>query len=126
MQTLDEFLMQRKRRNANVTFPGFNHLYVRHNKRFIIAVDRLVSPVLDLANIEATRPGNGAFTLLFNHVRTTYPLMWIYVECVLNRRFEEKLHKMGFTLEKQTITPSFYMPPAKEVTLEVPSLNEEP
>lgn len=125
MQTLDRFIMKRERKNAYVSFPGFSHLYVRFTKRYIIGVNRVVSPVLDLANIEARKPGQGAFTLLFNHVRTTYPSMWIYVECVLNQRFEEKLLKMGFKLEQPNLTPSYYMPPAKEDTLEVHRLNEE-
>lgn len=125
--TLDEFISwqgSRRPKNAYVRFPGFNFIYARCNKRYLR--NELVGPVFDIANIEATRPGKGAFTKLFEHLRKDYPEMWIFVECVANERFAKKLLKMGFTQCTNDILPSFYMAPAKEGPHEVHSLNEEP
>lgn len=126
-QTLGEFISsqgERRPRNAYVRFPGFSTLYVRCTKRFLR--HELVSPVLDIANIEASRPGKGAFTKLFEHLRENYPEMWLFVECVANERFEKKLRKMGFTQCTNDLLPSFYMPPVKEEQHEIHRLNEEP
>jgi hypothetical protein len=97
-----------------VRFPGFNFLYVRHTQRYIRG--EIASPVLDLANIEAKKPGKGAFTKLFLHLRKTYPEYWLYAESVLNPRFEKKLLELGFTQVSEGIAPSFYMTPSKEKT----------
>jgi hypothetical protein len=84
--TLDEFLLEvvGGRGNAYVRFPGFATLYVRFTKRYLLG--KMQSPVLDLANMVAKKPGKGAFTALFEHIRTAYPEVWIYVECVQTRR----------------------------------------
>lgn len=125
--TLDEFINGqggRSPKNSYVRFPGFGCLYVRCTKRYL--QNKIVSPVFDIANIEATRPGNGAFTKLFAHLRKDYPEMWLFVECVANERFAKKLLAMGFTQCTNDILPSFYMAPAKEEPHEVHRHNEEP
>lgn len=102
------------RKNAYVKFPGIKSLYVRYTQRYI--ADEIASPCLDIANIEAMKPGNGAFTKMLKYLRKNYPELWIYVECVLNERFEKKLPKLGFIQVSLGLSPCFYMPPAKRKT----------
>jgi hypothetical protein len=110
--TLDEFLLEvvGGRGNAYVRFPGFATLYVRFTKRYLLG--KMQSPVLDLANMVAKKPGKGAFTALFEHIRTAYPEVWIYVECVQTPRFERKLEDMGFKKsDHSSLSACFYMEP---------------
>lgn len=96
--TLDDLILEGKTSrhglNRYVTFPGFKSLYVRYTSRYIDG--QFVSPVLDLANAEASKPGNGAFTALIKHLRTNYPELWLYAESVLSERVAKKLERMGF------------------------------
>ena len=115
LPTLDGFLTAAARthlRSAYVRFPGFKYLYVRCNQRFINGA--VVGPVIDIANLTARKPGRGAFTKLFQHLRKVYYHYWIYVECVLNPRFEKKLLSLGFIQQDSGLSPCFYMPPAKK------------
>lgn len=107
MDTLKSFLAG-PRRNAYIKYPGFNFMYVRHTKRFGIEV-------IDLANLEAKEPGRGAFARLVKHIRKTYPQLGIYVECVLNERFEGKLLAMGFTRCDVGLSFCFYLSPEMEL-----------
>jgi hypothetical protein len=107
LPTLQAFLAGTSR-NAYVRFSGFASLYVRHTVRFGIET-------IDLANIEASEPGKGAFTALLKHLRQTYPHMGIYVECVLNDRFKDKLAVMGFSRHDEGRTPSFFLSPDMEL-----------
>lgn len=84
--------------NAYVTRPGFRSLYVRFAKRDVLK-RRELTPVLDIANVEAVKPGKGFFTALIWHLTTYYPDLHVYVECVLNERFRRKLTEdLGFVL----------------------------
>jgi len=74
--------------NAYVSFPGFEDLYVRHG---FYNVDGNVEETLDLANIKASCPGNGAFTNLVDWIFDHYPNTIIFVENVMNPRFDDKL-----------------------------------
>jgi len=56
-----------------------------------------VEPVLDLANLTARKPGRGTFTSLIEHFRKDYPKVTLYVENVLEPRFQRKLVRLGFT-----------------------------
>lgn len=107
MTTLKSFLAGPKR-NAYIKYPGFNFLYVRHTKRF-------GCEVIDLANLEAKEPGRGAFARLVKHIRKTYPHLGIYVECVLNERFEGRLLAMGFARRDEGLSACFYL--AQEMEL---------
>jgi hypothetical protein len=107
MTTLKSFL-NGARRNAYIKYPGFNFMYVRHTKRFGIEV-------IDLANLEAKEPGRGSFARLVKHIRKTYPHLGIYVECVLNERFEGKLLAMGFTRCDVGMSACFYLSPEMEL-----------
>lgn len=115
LKTLDDFMKSGavgKRQNAYVRHPDFSNLYVRHSQRYIGG--EIASPVLDIANIEAKKPGKGSFTKLVEYLRSTYPDYWLYVESVLNPRFEKKLLTMGFTQVSEGLSPSFYLPPTKD------------
>lgn len=101
--TLHEFLASSKR-NAYVRHPGFSRLYVRSTRRF-------GAEVIDLANLEAEIPGNGAFTALVAHIRTTYPDLGIYVECVLTERFGEGLLALGFSPCHVGLSFCYYLAP---------------
>lgn len=112
--TLDAFLAQTMRfhrvGNRYVYEPGWAHLYVRATLRHI--EDALRGPVIDLANIEASRPGRGAFTRLVAKIRRKYPEAWVYVECVHNPRFEKRLVDMGFRYDRR-YTANLYLKPVQ-------------
>lgn len=88
-------------RNSYVKEPGFSKLYVRHGRRYICG--KLYSNILDIANIEARKKGKGTFSKLIERLRTEYPSMGIFVECVVNIRFEKKLLSLGFTVAMHTV-----------------------
>jgi len=112
--TLDEFLQSDpSRRNAYVEYPGFKHLYVRLTQRYLRG--SMANPVLDIANIEVKKKGKGTFTGMITYLREKYPHYWLYVECVLQPRFERKLLTMGFTQVGVGLVPSFYLPPVEDV-----------
>lgn len=97
--TLNEFIAARGTRkyplNLYVRQRGFKHLYVRVTSRWWN--NRWYDPTLDLANFEVSRPGRGVFTALVADLRQRYPSLTLYVESVLNRRFQTKLVALGFT-----------------------------
>jgi len=106
--TLEEFLVDPHRRppNAYVRHNGFRRLYVRWSQRSLGGT--VYKSILDIANIEATKPGKGAFTKLVEdlHARN----ISLYVESVMNTRFEAKLLRMGFTQRPEQLgAPSFYL-----------------
>lgn len=108
LPTLDEFVNATESSrfaNSYVREPGFDALYVRISLRRFPERNELIK-VLDIANIEATNPGQGNFTRL---VERLHSLHNIYVESVLNPRFERRLIKLGFTQELNRIPPSFYL-----------------
>ena len=111
---LDDFIAQALTKqwpaNAYVKEPGFSSLYVRIAKRYI---DGEMQTTIDLANMTASRPGKGAFTKLVERLRAQYGLI-IYVECVLNPRFEAKLVRMGFVQHTQHDPSSYYLLPEGE------------
>lgn len=97
LQTLEEFLASSKDgswpKNAYVKVLGLKELYVRRSHRLLDGV--WIDSVLDIARIEATKPGKGVFTALVTRLlERGIPL---YVECVQNKRFVKKLEAMGFT-----------------------------
>ena len=97
LQTLDDFIKehqakQRFSSNAYVRSPGFRSLYVRMGSRYINGTKHLC--VLDIANVTAKKPGNGAFSKLVEDIH--HRGITLYVENVLNERFAAKLLRMGF------------------------------
>ena len=116
LPSLDDFLKDPPKgwdKNAYVRYPGFSSLYVRYTQRYIEGVYRF--PVLDLASLEVSDRGKGTFTKLLTHLRTVYPHLWLYVECVNNPRFAKKLPSLGFTRSDDGLSPCFYMAPEKPV-----------
>lgn len=111
--SLDEFISSRIGnpkvfpRNQYVSHPGWESLYVRCTSRLLDG--KTWSPVIDLANIQAETPGNGAFGELVDHLQETYPEAVIYVEQVLPDRFMQGLLRMGFKQKGEE--RSFYLLP---------------
>lgn len=93
--TLDEFLSRTTLpNNSYVKEKGFKDLYIRRSKRM---VGHTLLNAVDIANVSASRPGNGAFTSLVTKLGRDYPYLVIYVENVLNPRFANKLvSDLGF------------------------------
>lgn len=81
--------------NAWIAEPGFSGIYVRYTKR---SINGRMRRVLDLASIQADQPGSGAFTRLLDKLKSNYPKLTLYIECVLPDRFAEALvNRFGFT-----------------------------
>lgn len=84
-----------ERWSCYIRYPGFSSLYVRKGPMYIAGVnDGQQFNALQIANITATKPGKGAFTrLIHSEILRDWP---IYVEHVLNERFQSKLERLGF------------------------------
>lgn len=99
LPTLLEFWTSPFPRNSDVKARGFRRLYVRKGPLFLCippsSVGELVANLLQLASLEATRPGHGAFTTLLAHIDEHLGCN-IYVENVLNPRFATHLPRAGF------------------------------
>jgi hypothetical protein len=122
VKTLDEFIRARLAKevwptNAYVKEKGFRSLYVRLNRRHIQG--EMWNPVLDIANGEAKKPGSGAFTSLVQRLQEQHPEMGLFVECVLNERFRQKLLTLGFqsTARPEDLSPSYWLPPKQKPDL---------
>jgi hypothetical protein len=111
---LDDFITQALAKslpaNAYVKEPGFDSLYVRVARRHI---NGELQTTIDLANMTASKPGNGVFTKLVERLKAQYGLI-IYAECVLNPRLAAKLIRMGFVQHTQHDSSSYYLLPKKE------------
>lgn len=100
LPTLDDFITRATKRNAwpangYVKENGFRDLYVRYTSHYI---GRRKRKMLDIANVNASRPGNGAFTALMRRLALEYPTLNLYIENVLTERFATTLVKrFGFT-----------------------------
>jgi hypothetical protein len=111
LPTLEEFLKDATKRGAwpargYVREEGFKDLYVRYVTHYI---GRRKRKMLDLANMNASRPGRGAFTALMRKLVLLYPHLSIYVECVLQERFAKTLvERFGFKPVSHDIR-SFYL-----------------
>ncbi len=92
---------------------GFDALYVRHSFRLI---EDELKPTLELANMKASAPGEGAFTTLIDQVQIHFPNLWIYVENVQHPRFMRKLEQLGFTRDLLYREPCYYLEPLTSKT----------
>lgn len=85
------------RRNALMKVGTFE-FYVRRTTRVLQSNSY---PVLDLARIENTNPGHGAFKTILAELEKRLPAecntLAIYVECVHNERLGAFLVKQGYT-----------------------------
>jgi hypothetical protein len=97
LEPLDSFLDRHKdtrlSRNAYVFEAGFHDLYVRFGPRYLDGVK--YEKVVDIANVQANQPGRGVIWRLFDRLLARGLI--VYVECVLNTHFAEKLEARGFT-----------------------------
>lgn len=118
--TLDEFIAAYGTRtytsNAYVKEKGFKFLYVRMSPRLFR--EGPADPTLDLANLEARRPGKGTFKRLVTRLRQQYPHMTLFVESVMLQRFRDGLLRMGF---KPVGADCFVLPVEKE-NVDIPNL----
>lgn len=82
--------------NSHVEEPGWDTLYVRLTRRLVDGV--YYQPVLDLANLVVVEElrGTGVFTKTVEKIRKTWPDLHIYVENVLEPRFDRHLTKEGY------------------------------
>lgn len=95
VQTLDTFLASTVwPTNSYVSFPGMESLYVRRG-RYLIN-DKIVESTVCLASVESSKPGNGAFRKLIDHLESQYPDMIIVVENVHADLLAEILIHLGF------------------------------
>jgi hypothetical protein len=97
LRTLDQFIADHDKKpsyhsNAHVRRSGFETLYVRLGPRYIQGV--LHPRVLDIANVTVRRKGCGIFTQLVEELHARG--FSLYVESVLNERFERMLPRLGF------------------------------
>ena len=109
LPTIDEFLTWTFPCNSYVDHPGFESLYVRSSKVHIHLEGQAYwcEPVLQIGSVDATDPGNGAFTALVEFLVERD--LAVYVENVHNTRFQRKLRDdMGFTSVNEGIgVPNF-------------------
>lgn len=89
--------------NAWIKHPGFVGIYLRYGKRRV--GNEILHPVLDIANLEARKTGQGTFKRFVEFLREEYPELHIYVENA-HTRFGEGLLRMGFTLVEEGAMPA--------------------
>lgn len=95
MKTLDSFLASTSHpRNSYVSFPGMKSLYVRRGGYLIN--DKIVESTVQIASVESSKAGNGAFRKLIDHLESQYSDMTIVVECVHSDLLAEILIHLGF------------------------------
>ena len=107
--TLDEFIARGPKqtpRNSYVTEPGFSSLYVRWGYHTFKDCPFIC---LDLANMEAEKPGKGTLKTLIAKLRRERPDINIYVESVLNPLLPPGLLRLGFTEVAGSMPPCFFM-----------------
>jgi hypothetical protein len=82
-------------------------VYVRKSIRLI--EDRMV-PCLDIANMQAQRPGRGTGGRFIEDAQLLNPYEAIFIECVQNERLASRLERTGWIKlqDDQAVTPCFY------------------
>jgi hypothetical protein len=103
---LHEFLSSNKR-NAWIEEPGLE-IYVRRTIRFLGS--RKVE-ILDIANVSAEKPGQGYFTEFLSHaeVITNSLGISIYIENIMDERFEHFFIKRGYKKVTKEYPPSYVL-----------------
>lgn len=92
---LDHFLADYPQNRLWLCQPGFARFYVR--KSLWQPTPALESRhCIELANIQAYKPGEGAFKALISEVRSRYRCHYVLAECVLTDRFIGGLKRIGF------------------------------
>jgi hypothetical protein len=112
LKTLDQFIAEHigdvpGQASENVREPGFRSFYARAGSQFVR--DRYVPNTVTIANVTASRLGRGVFTKLSERLHAAGHN--VYVECVQNPRFEEKLRQLGYEeIRPARGCPSFFLP----------------
>lgn len=93
---LDNFLNQKSAfgRARDVRVPGFKRAYLRVGRKVFDGTPH--EKVIQIANIEAEKPGSGAFNRLIEKIKKDHPDYTISVNEVVNESFADKLEGMGF------------------------------
>jgi hypothetical protein len=73
---------------------GTLHVYVRKSRRRIEGES--LQPCLDIATAECKTPGQGGFSNFLAHAIALCPFEYIYIENVLEERFQQFFLKHGF------------------------------
>ena len=97
--TLDEFIEREGyfMDHSYVSEKGFSSLYVRKGPKFININGKMgrFENVFQLASINASKPGSGAFTRLIAKLEEKW-IGPIFIESVLEARFATALLRIGF------------------------------
>jgi len=119
--TLDEFIRDGVARvmqlniasRAHIKEPDFDTLYLRVTRHYI--GDAAYKPVLDIADVgvREARRGRGVFTDFLDRLRDTYPTLHLYVENVMEPRFQKHLERYGFAVVEPRLDPPCYFLPAR-------------
>lgn len=108
--TLEEFVRGDRvfPRNLYVRHDEFVDLYVRRNSILVRMSDGnwMCEPVVQIVNIVAMEPGNGAFTRLVDHIVNDLNRA-VYVENAHNPRFRDKLERLGFVFVNKDHGPNY-------------------
>lgn len=107
MKPIEDFLNQGLPNNAYIELDGWDDFYVRKGDigACFGGKSYRVKKCFTMARIIASEPGSGAFTRVLEWLVAQG---WaIYVECVHNPRFADKLRRMGFHEFPSDGAPSF-------------------
>ena len=108
---LTEFLAGRQR-NQWLRFSGIS-IYLRRSRGRCLGKGVFSTKVLDLANMEATKPGDGSWTKFIGSLKD-YPDLqetfeYLFVENVLTEKFASWFRARGWIEIGESICPSFYI-----------------
>lgn len=102
MKTINQFLIEKNKlfRNSEYVYhKDFKSLYLRKGIYTFIDSNNnnfRYSDTIVIANITSKNPGKGYFSKLINELSRNFPEKPIFIECVLEERFQNKLERMGF------------------------------
>lgn len=98
---------------AHLKETGFDTLYVRVTRHFVGGI--AYRPVLDIADVTVREDwrGRGIFTDFLDRVRDQYPALHLYVENVMEPRFQKHLERYGFAVVEPRLDPPCYFLPAR-------------
>ena len=114
LKTLEQFL-ESDLPNAWIKFECLA-IYVRKSHRINLNKDNVKAtpvPVFDIANIETTKQGTGAFTRFLHHLEAVLKstkLQIIYVENLLNNRLYNFLKRDFNFIDTNTFNDSYGLP----------------
>ena len=107
---LTEWHTSHKQFNRGWISPKGLAVYVRYTRHYINGV---VVDTIDLANINATQQGKGVFTAFLKKVEEIAKCQSrvVYIENVLERRFQEFFERRGYVLIDDKFERSYFKTP---------------